>query len=346
MAQKHLFSIIYWAQEMQLAVGMCPKKVHATLSLPVFQKKIEQKIEQLSIRHHLVNLILDGALPSPLFSICCADRTCYVCYTAFEVVVEKDIGRKVRADDNTPLSAYMGGNRIECNKNTQSEVKDEEISKNIVRTDCAQNSDESMMDFVLSWRISVPPPAQRPLQNEQLLEFEFLDADHNHKCAHCRDSYDSLYQEFSLFVYPQKRSELGVPTFHEKGVSLSDKTSMTRIFHLYLYNANECTLSDIALLEMVDPSLTPNRDHKTLSSNGFIHEIYANGAKYWARGTLFQNTALQSRCTITAAVTVRMIASNQKGVNGQIVRCKQTIAKWLKIMGLEKNGFRMLRKFQ
>ncbi|KAJ1372643.1 hypothetical protein KIN20_034845 [Parelaphostrongylus tenuis] len=304
------------------------------------------------LRGHVENLILDGALPSPIISLCCADRKCFECYVACETVVERKIGRVLSGDDFLALTAYMGSTPApyEYDDKTQSYQKCLEENKYFSRDEYMNTSTDSMMKRLYqSWRLLVPPQAvsDRPITKKKIsfmrtvkkLSVRNCAANTHEKCVGYRDHYSSLYQEFSLFVYPQESSELGVPMFR---LPLSNGTALTRIFHLYLYNKNESTLSDIALLEMVDPSLTSICDHKKLSTSGFCHEIDANGTTYWARGTLFYDIGLQSKCTIKAAVSVRVLAVNPEIKNHEIIRCTQTIAKWLEIMGLEKNGFRVI----
>lgn len=305
-----------------------------------------------SIRTHVANLILDGALPSPILSLCCTNKKCFECYVACEVVVEKNIGRVPSGDDFIALTAYTGVTPVayEFNEKTQTYQKCHEINKYFNREDYVQTSRDGMMErFLQSWRAVVPPRAvfdqsisgKKPslVRSMKKPSLRNCAANTHEKCLGCRDHYSSLYQEFSLFIYPQQGSELGVPMLLEP---LSDGTALTRIFHLYLYNVDEPILSDIALLEMVDPFLTSNRDRKMLSKNGFCHEIDANGTTYWARGTFFNDIGLQSRCTIKAAISVRTLAMNTEIRNYEIIWCPRTIAKWLEIMGLEKNGFKLL----
>ncbi|KAE9421098.1 hypothetical protein Angca_000735, partial [Angiostrongylus cantonensis] len=140
--------------------------------------------------------------------------------------------------------------------------------------------------------------------------------------------------------YPQEGNELGAPVLREPDDLLSHGTTFTRIFHLYIYSTANSVLSDIALLEMVDPSRTSANDRKNLFSNGFLHEIDANGKIYWARGSIFKEINLQSKCIIRAAVAVRMLATNPSVHYRETIGCPHAMTKWLNIMGLEKNGFK------
>ncbi|KAK6059652.1 hypothetical protein COOONC_02714, partial [Cooperia oncophora] len=177
---------------------------------------------------------------------------------------------------------------------------------------------------------------------------------HTSECASCRRDYKPLYQEFGVFLYPQKRSEIGLPPMFYG--SLSDGTTVARTFQLYLYTSHKSAkkghddknnnqrpfLGDVALLEMVDPTLVTKEDYHILRLNGFAHEIGANGTIYWARGIVYQEFGFKSECVIKAAVETRLVARDPKSRDGNIVCCTETIKKWLDNMGYSEKGFSLV----
>ncbi|KHJ98133.1 hypothetical protein OESDEN_01876 [Oesophagostomum dentatum] len=164
--------------------------------------------------------------------------------------------------------------------------------------------------------------------------------------------------------YPQEPNELGVPLLRYDGgtTTLSDGAIVSRLFHIYINGQNgsartyyrrhpylgvlsKTILTDVALLELIDAPATTLVDFYKLQVTGFVHEVEANGTRFWARGSIFCDVEIMSPCMIEAAVAVRSVALEPENHERKIVSCVETIQKWLNIMGLDKKGFTVKTAF-
>ncbi|KAL6727401.1 hypothetical protein Aduo_009281 [Ancylostoma duodenale] len=311
---------------------------HLAKMLPEKPSDVESRT-----RRHLINLFRDGALPSPIASALCSDKSCYACYVALEMLSDNKHITNEDVKCATAFAAYLGedyeNDQTEWN-NAHSATEEERVVR----------AGDVKCKLYGAWKASVPPQLRRSLalsnsppnarrkRNPDLVK----ETPHSDECYSCRSTYDSLYQEFSLYRYPQKPNELGAPVLRsETGVTLlADGTLVARIFHIYVNGRKLPVLTDVILLELIDSSATTLSDFYTLQLTGFVHHVEANGAEYWARGTIFCDVELMSSCMIEAAVTVRAIALNSANQPRKIVSCVETISKWLAVMGLDKKGFR------
>ncbi|KAK6741329.1 hypothetical protein RB195_009275 [Necator americanus] len=311
---------------------------------------------ELRVRNHVVNLFRDGALPSPIASALCSDNSCYACYIALELLMENKHLTNEDEKDAIAVAAYLGDD----NENGLMEGCD----TTILRGRKVPRASKWKCKLSAAWKASVPPQLRKsvalgisPGAKDKPHPDYVSKTVHNAECYSCRSRYDSLYQEFSLYRYPQEPNELGAPVLLSNCSSLADGVLVARIFHIYVNgrNVSDCALyqphqfskvfrrpvlTDIILLEMVDAPSTTLSDFYKLQLNGFVHEIEANGTWCWARGTIFSDVEIMSTCMIEAAVSVRAVACNCAKQQRKVVSCVETINKWLNIMGLDKKGFR------
>ncbi|KHJ89522.1 hypothetical protein OESDEN_10649 [Oesophagostomum dentatum] len=312
-------------------------------------------------RKHIMNLIRDGALPSPITSALCSDKSCYACYVALEILAGNEDQAKTGGKSATAIAAYIGDHPEQ--KPTEKKNAEEE----------QKNSKPSDWKGKLygAWKAAVPSQLRRslaigtPASKKEGRNSDFVKRSrHTNACYSCRSKYDSLYQEFSLYRYPQEPNELGAPLLRYDGgtTTLSDGAIVSRLFHIYINGQNgpartyyrrhpylgvlsKTILTDVALLELIDAPATTLVDFYKLQVTGFVHEVEANGTRFWARGSIFCDVEIMSPCMIEAAVAVRSVALEPENHERKIVSCVETIQKWLNIMGLDKKGFTVKTAF-
>ncbi|EYC25207.1 hypothetical protein Y032_0012g1764 [Ancylostoma ceylanicum] len=310
---------------------------HLAKMLPEKPSDVESRT-----RRHLINLFRDGALPSPIASALCSDKSCYACYVALELLSDNKHITNGDVKNAMAFAAYL-------EKDHENDLAESNNAQSVSEEGKVVRAGEIKCKLYGAWKASVSPELKRSLavgnsppsaRRKRNLDF-VKETAHNDGCYSCRSIYDSLYQEFSLYRYPQKPNELGAPVLRSGTAitSLADGALVARIFHIYVNGRKLPVLTDVILLELVDSSATTLADFWTLQLTGFVHRVEANGTDYFARGTIFCDVELMSACMIEAAVTVRAIALNCASQSRKIVSCAGTIRKWLTVMGLDKKGF-------
>lgn len=300
---------------------------------------------------------------------CCDDKSCYDCYVALAVVAGTVSVRNLRETDKIALAAYTGAQLIEVEEVTVTECSTSE-SEEEIDVNSTSPPDEpgsvlhALKDIRTAWRSTYARMRQRSRMNVhelKLLMSEVYEPQyrvsitHGLGCISCRSYHESLYQEFGVFRCRENDSELGTPILWEG--DLSRKTTLARTLHVYLCSPSRVSrevgfgvgelsffLADVVLLELVDPYLVLDADHPVLRVNGFVHEINANGTIYWARGIIYRNRALRSKCIIKAASLARHLVKSARSYEyAEVVYCTKTIRRWLELMGYKEKGFSISR---
>ncbi|KAK6009113.1 hypothetical protein OSTOST_25988, partial [Ostertagia ostertagi] len=202
---------------------------------------------EISTQSCILNLLGDGALPSPVVLFCCLDRKCFECYAVLAILAEYGSMGNLKKEDYMALGSYMGLEPVgESDEDDQSFVGTE-----IEETETGDTASKSLRNshvcdylgkLAQTWKIALPQMEQKSSPSLRLLRTLMryvcapgyvVKSKHGDKCASCRCNYEPLYQEFGVFLYPENRGELGSPPlFYGK---LSDGTAVARTFQLYLY---------------------------------------------------------------------------------------------------------------